>query len=271
MHMYRGFRQANMIRKERPLTNDELMSVVPSVFSEEKHESRSERYTYIPTIILLDKLRSEGFQPFFACQTKVKDEDRRGHTRHMLRLRRDSFRDTDEVPEIILLNSHDGSSSYQMIPGMFRFVCHNGLVCGETFGDIRVPHKGDVVGQVIEGAYEVLGFFGKVIESRDEMKSITLDEDEQRIYAKHALGYKYDAYVPVTPEQVLLPNRRQDDRNDLWTTYQCVQENLIKGGLIGRTAKGQRTRTRAVNGITGDVKLNNALWSLAEEMKALKK
>ncbi|MFZ4220725.1 DUF945 domain-containing protein, partial [Enterobacter ludwigii] len=48
-------------------------------------------------------------------------------------------------------------------------------------------------------------------------------------------------------------------------------ENLIKGGLPGRTAKGQRTRTRAVNGITGDVKLNNALWSLAEEMKALKK
>lgn len=108
--------------------------------------------------------------------------------------------------------------------------------CAETFGDIRVPHKGDVVGQVIEGAYEVLGFFDKVIESRDEMKSITLDEDEQRIYAKHALGYKYDAHVPVAPEQVLLPNRRQDNRNDLWTTYQRVQENLIKGGLIGRTA-----------------------------------
>lgn len=77
--------------------------------------------------------------------------------------------------------------------------------------------------------------------------------------------------MPVAPEQVLLPNRRQDNRNDLWTTYQRVQENLIKGGLIGRTAKGKLTRTRAVNGITGDVKLNNALWSLAEEMKALKK
>ncbi|ECJ2318369.1 hypothetical protein FNH64_19670 [Salmonella enterica subsp. diarizonae] len=41
------FRSANVIRKERALTNDELMRCVPSVFSGEKHESRSDRYTYI--------------------------------------------------------------------------------------------------------------------------------------------------------------------------------------------------------------------------------
>lgn len=64
------FRSANVIRKERALTNDELMRCVPSVFSGEKHESRSDRYTYIPTITLLDNLRKEGFQPFFACQTR---------------------------------------------------------------------------------------------------------------------------------------------------------------------------------------------------------
>ncbi|MDE9567420.1 DUF945 domain-containing protein, partial [Xenorhabdus bovienii] len=81
--------------------------------------------------------------------------------RHMLRLRREGEILLDDVPEIILVNSHDGSSSYQMIPGVFRFVCNNGLVCGETFGDIRVPHKGDVVGKVIEGAYSVVDMFGK--------------------------------------------------------------------------------------------------------------
>lgn len=63
-----AFRSANVIRKERALTNDELIRYVPSVFSEDKHASRSERYTYIPTITLLDNLRTEGFQPFFACQ-----------------------------------------------------------------------------------------------------------------------------------------------------------------------------------------------------------
>lgn len=52
------------IRKNSPLNNDELMRIVPSAFSAEKHDSRSERYTYIPTITLLDKLREEGFEPF---------------------------------------------------------------------------------------------------------------------------------------------------------------------------------------------------------------
>lgn len=73
------FGAANLIRRDRPLTREELFRVVLSVFSEDKHESRSERYTYIPTISLLDSLQREGFQPFFACQTRVRDPGRREH------------------------------------------------------------------------------------------------------------------------------------------------------------------------------------------------
>ncbi|MEX6067788.1 DUF932 domain-containing protein, partial [Providencia hangzhouensis] len=105
------FGTANSIRRDRPLTLEELFRTVPSVFSEEKHESRSEKYTYIPTITLLDSLQKEGFYPFFACQTRVRDDSRRDHTKHMLRLRRHDQITGSQVPEIILLNSHDGSSS----------------------------------------------------------------------------------------------------------------------------------------------------------------
>jgi hypothetical protein len=128
------FGAVNLVRRDRPLTRDELAHYVPSVFSEEKHESRSDRYTYIPTITLLDNLQREGFQPFFACQTRVRDQSKREHTKHMLRLRREGQITGKQVPEIILLNSHDGSSSYQMLPGLFRAVCQNGLICGESFG-----------------------------------------------------------------------------------------------------------------------------------------
>src|SRR3546814_6865351 len=69
----------------------------------------------------------------------------------MIRLRHASQINGREANEIILLNSHDGTSSYQMLAGMFRFVCQNGLVCGDTVADVRVPHKGDVAGHVIEG------------------------------------------------------------------------------------------------------------------------
>ena len=273
MRLASRFGAKNQIRRDRPLTNDELASVVPSVFSEEKHGSRSDRYTYIPTIQLLDSLRKEGFQPFFACQTRVRDEARKGHTKHMLRLRRENQITGSEVPEIILLNSHDGSSSYQMLPGIFRFVCSNGMVCGEDFGEVRVPHKGDVTGQVIEGAYEVLGIFDKVDEHMNIMKDIPLNRDEQDLFAQAALMYRYgedDKKIPVTPASVLMPRRTEDRQNDLWVTFQRVQENMIKGGLTGRSEKGKRTTTRAVNGIDGDVKLNRALWMIAEQFKKMK-
>ncbi len=68
----------------------------------------------------------------------------------------------EHVPEIILLNSHDGTSSYQMLPGYFRFVCQNGCVCGQSLGEVRVPHRGNVVDRVIEGAYEVVGVFDRI-------------------------------------------------------------------------------------------------------------
>jgi hypothetical protein len=64
----------------------------------------------------------------------------------MIRLRHASQINGAEANEIVLLNSHDGTSSYQMLAGMFRFVCSNGLVCGDTVADVRVPHKGDVAG-----------------------------------------------------------------------------------------------------------------------------
>nr|HBK6101711.1 DUF945 domain-containing protein [Citrobacter freundii] len=268
MKLASRFGRVNLIRRDRPLTHDELMQHTPSVFGEEKHASRSERYAYIPTITLLESLKREGFQPFFACQTRVRDQSRREHTKHMLRLRRAGQITGQQVPEIILLNSHDGSSSYQMLPGLFRSVCCNGLVCGTSLGEVRVPHKGDVVGKVIEGAYEVLGVFDRVEEKRDAMQSLLLPPPAQQALAKAALTYRFgEEHQPVTESQILSARRWQDEQNDLWSVFNRLQENLSKGGLSGRSAQGKRTHTRAVNGIDGDIRLNRALWVMAEELQ----
>lgn len=265
------YRLPSSIRQNRPLTNDELQLIVPSAFSAEKHDSRSEKYTYIPTITLLDKLRDEGFQPYYATQSRTRIADKREFTKHMLRLRRHDQIQGKEVPEIILLNSHDGSSSYKMIPGMFRQICTNGLVAWKDFGEISVPHKGDIIGQVIEGAYEVLRTFDNVESNIDMMRIIQLTESEKILLGTAALEYKYEGKkAPITPEQVIHHRRWEDNRNDLWTTFNRIQENVIKGGISGRTEKGKRTRTREVTGIDGDIKLNQALWKMAEEFAKLK-
>ncbi|WP_232440454.1 DUF932 domain-containing protein [Burkholderia ubonensis] len=218
---------APALRSDTPLSNDQIASVAPSILATEKHESRSERYTYIPTIAVLDGLRKEGFEPFFVCQTRVRDEGKREHTKHMIRLRHASQINGAEANEIILLNSHDGTSSYQMIAGMFRFVCKNGMVCGETLADIRVPHKGNIVDNVIQGANDVLDGFDLIREQKEGMQAVTLKPEEQALFAEAALSLKYepsaDVPAPITPDQLLRARRIEDRNDDLWTTFNRVQ------------------------------------------------
>jgi hypothetical protein len=262
-----------ILRSDCPLTDDQIRTVAPSIFAQHKHASCSDRYRYIATGAVLSELRKEGFQPFMVCQTRVRDEGKREHTKHMVRLRHAGQINGAEANEIILLNSHDGSSSYQMLAGMLRFVCNNGLVCGDVVADVRVPHKGDVIGQVVAGAYAVLGGFQQVGEHRDEMRSITLEKAEEQVFAQAALSLKYEDLTmpaPITPAQLLMPRRLDDDRPDLWSAYNRVQENLTQGGLQGRSATGRRHSTRAIQGIDQNVKINRSLWMLAEGMKQLK-
>jgi len=263
-----------LLRSAFPLTDDQIRAVVPSIFADAPHESRSQRYTYIPTVAVLDELRKEGFQPFMVTQTRVRNEDRREFTKHMIRLRHAGQIDArGEANEIILLNSHDGTSSYQMLAGMFRFVCSNGLVCGDTVADVRVPHKGDVTAQVVEGAYGVLSGFDNARESRELMQEINLDDGEAELFARAALTLKYDdpqKKAPVTENQILLPRRAEDCQANLWSVFNRTQENLTKGGLSGRTANGVCQKTRPVLGIDQNIKLNRALWLLADGMRQLK-
>ena len=267
-------RASPVLRSASPLSDDQIRAVVPSIFAIDKHDSRSERYTYIPTIDVLNGLRHEGFQPFMVCQTRVRDDGKREHTKHMIRLRHAGDISSAEANEIILLNSHDGSSSYQMLSGLFRFVCQNGMVCGETLGDVRVPHKGNIVQNVINGAFDVLDGFDLIREQKEGMQALTLNRDEQTAFAHAALSLRYDPTddtpPPITETQLLTSRRFEDRSDDLWTVFNKLQENLTLGGLHGRSRSGRAMSTRAVTGIDQNVKLNRALWVLADAMHRLK-
>lgn len=265
-------RGVSSIKGDSPICNEQLMAVAPSIFAQEPHSSRSARYTYIPTIDVLNGLRKEGFEPFFAAQAKSRIEGKTEFTKHMLRLRHVNDIAKTEVNEIILVNSHDGTSSYQMIAGMFRFVCTNGMVCGDTINDIRVPHKGNITDNVIDAAYTIVDDFDNANQSMETMKSIELTGDEQEIFARASLALKYEENAPIDSRKLLTPKRWQDDKDDsVWSNFNRIQENLIRGGQRGFNASGNRTTTREVKSIDTNIKLNKALWILADEMARLKR
>ena len=274
-------RTSFVIHSETPLADDQMRRAAPSIFAEGKHVSRSERYTYIPTIDVLRGLRKEGFEPFMVAQSKSRVEGKTEFTKHMIRMRHASGHDGGafaraEVNEIILINSHDGASSYQMLAGVFRFVCCNGLVVGSVSNDIRIPHKGNVRDEVIEGAFRVLDDFEAIDASTSAMKALELQPAEEQAFATAALALRFgersegQAPAPVTADQLTIACRPEDLGRSLWTSFQRVQENVVRGGLPGRTTQGRRIRTRAVGSIDSSVSLNRALWVLAEEMRRLK-
>lgn len=269
----------------RALMLDDVQRYCPSIFAASAHESRSKRYAYIPTADVLRGLLAEGWGVYSATQAKTRDESKREFTKHMIRLRHVdhmSVRQTmlgrregnADVNELIIINSHDGATAYQMLAGCFRFVCSNGLVVGTKIDEVRVRHSGNVRDEVVQGAFRMLDQFSVIEETKEGWKSLQLTAGEQNAFANAALAARFDAEdvndAPVTAEQVLQPKRFDDRDNSLWTTFNRVQENLVDGGLRTRTANGRRTRTRAVAGIDSNVKLNKALWTLAEEMKKIK-
>ena len=143
------------------LSFDEMHSLAPSIFAETPHESRSDRYAYIPTIQIVEGMMKEGFLPFSVMQARSRSESRREYTKHLIRFRHaEMLKGTPHVgqlfPEIVLINSHDGSTAYQLMSGIFRLVCTNGMITGTQYGDYKIRHQGDITGQVIDASYKVL-------------------------------------------------------------------------------------------------------------------
>ena len=126
------------------LSLESVREKAPAVFAASPHERTSPKYTFIPTERVLSGLIQAGLVPVDARQTKARRASVL-HARHVVRLRRrlETVQLKDSVPEVVFLNSHDGTSAYRFMAGIFRLVCGNGLVVQSAdFGSISVRHVG---------------------------------------------------------------------------------------------------------------------------------
>src|ERR1700730_16608300 len=136
---------------DRGLSLEAVRSRAPAVFAASAHERLSAKYTFVPSERVLAGLMSAGFLPVDARQASA----RRGsplQARHVVRLRPrfDTVQLKDSIAEVVFLNSHDGTSAYQLRMGLFRVVCTNGLIvsrgafpayCGCARGKLREPGR----------------------------------------------------------------------------------------------------------------------------------
>lgn len=256
----------------RTLTFDEVRERAPAVFAPAAHEDLSTKYTFVPSERVLSGLMNAGFVPVDARQTRTYRASP-VHAQHVVRLRRryETISLRDSVPEILFLNSHDGSSAYQLRMMLYRAICTNGLIVSRgAFPIICVAHRGNVVDEVIVGALQMSERFDRLAAQVERMEARQMLRDEQLQFAERSLALKYPdvAQSGIMPSQLLTIRRPQDVADDLYTVLNRCQENLLRGGLSRRAPSGRLTRTRRVTSIRRDVALNSQLWDLATEVLA---
>src|SRR5438105_4991597 len=257
----------------RTMSLDQIRTVAPSVFSTKPYAAMSEKYRFFATSHVVEALMHEGFAVVRAQQSCTRIEGKGDFTKHLLRFRHVSMADSavaSTVPEIVLINSHDGSSAYHLSLGLYRIICTNGLVVKSAgIEDIRVRHSGreSLIQDVIEGSYTIIHEAPTALAQVEQWQHLHLSPPEQEVLAEAALELR-DSTLEVQPRALLAPRRWEDghpDRpRDVWRTMNTVQENLLKGGVQGRNEQGQRRRLRGVKSVDGDMRINRALWVLAE-------
>ncbi len=260
------------------MSNDLIVKYASAAGATEPVDKVSSRYTFVPTLKAVDLLRDAGWFPIKAEQSGTRIQDKEGFQKHCIRFTRNEnfeMKPKDERIDLVLYNSHDLGSSFKLIASVWRLVCSNGLMVASDFANFTHRHVGFNENDFVESADKITASATLINDQMDYLKGIPLGYDEQIIYAEsaHKLVYEDLESAPIVPEQLLRQRRFDDGNNSLWTIFNRVQENIIKGGVKGKVygENGPRkVTTRAVQSLDRNIKLNQALWVLTEKMAELK-
>ncbi|TXH08925.1 MAG: DUF932 domain-containing protein [Spirochaetes bacterium] len=267
-----------VLRTGSPLADAAIMKYAPAVFAEQPHASRGPSYRYVPTIRVLEGLRDKGWGVWEASQQRSRQADRDPYTKHMLRMRRlEDFEAKaivgEGVPEVVIINGHDGSAAYSVNAGYFRFVCSNGMMVGQHLGGFKVYHIANrtTAMDVLDAAERtVTEKFPAMLADVEKFREHRLIGDQPFEFAEHALRLRYGSTTPPFLASDLLKSRRPMDEGDsVWAVLNRIQENVLNGGWATRSAMfGRQSAVRAVERVSAVQKINAGLWDFAHALVA---
>ena len=174
---------------------------------------------------------------------------------------------------ILVQNAHNGTSSVRFSIGIFRAVCANGLIVGDTLHEYRVSHRGkDFQRNIIEAIASVRHKFTD-IKAVHKMQNIELSYLERRNLAFQAVKVrlsKQDEFLDtrLLLDSILSSRRIEDQPKDLYTVFNRIQENIMRGRikylkqLEDNTFKASSLR-RIKKGSDTDIKFNSGFWNEA--------
>ena len=103
-------------------------------------------------------------------------------------------------------------------------------------------------------------------------KQIVLSEMEQKSLANAAIDLRFDTKKHlIDPHELLAVHRQEDSDSSLWTTFNRIQEAIIRGGIKGKNMEtGRNFTSKSINAIDTNFSLNKELWSTVKTLARLK-
>jgi hypothetical protein len=248
------------------ITLDQLKSQTPSVFATSPSTKMSDKYVFVPTMDILENFEREGWE-----LASAKQVGRGIHSVHELRLRNGELPKVgDTLVEAIIRNSHNGMASFRVSAGLHRLVCSNGLTVPTALAEsFNIRHSRFDLDEVKRLTESFAGKLPKIEGSVKRMMEREMTIDEKIEFVRKSVGIRFGQDKVLNELQIvglLTPNRDEDQGDDLWTTFNVVQEKYIRGGIETTSQRGRRTKLRGLENIMAVNKVNTKLWTLAEEM-----
>lgn len=259
-------------RSDSGFSLDQLASIAPSIFATAPADKVSNRYGFVPTVDVVEELNNRGLVPVFAGQTMSRNKDNRPFAKHLLRFRPQHAPTVmgQSLPEVVLMNSHDGSSGFKLWLGLFRMVCCNGLIISDSvMSQVSVSHRSNAAQIVGDRSIDFLGQIDRVEDSVRRFMDRILSDAEQSLFAERAAQIRWGDARPTGLDHtsLLLSRRFEDAGNSLWSVLNRIQENVIKGG-VNLNRASRRSSTRVLRSVGDDARINAQLWEEANALVA---
>ena len=245
------------------LSIETLREVAPSVFATGPSPKMSSKYTFVPTIEVVENFDREGWKVFSAKQVGAGS-----YAQHEIRLRNGDLPQVgDSLIEAVIRNSHNGISSFSVSSGLHRLVCSNGLTVPTSIADaISVRHMNFDLGMVREITDQFAERLPVIQRSVGKMESTFLSEGQLVDFVNKSAMIRWEkGSIPKFKlEDFLRPERDGDVGNSVWKTFNVIQEKFVRGGMKYNSKKGRVVSMRELKNFYNINKVNTGLWELAE-------
>lgn len=264
------------------MTNElDLKLAAPAVFRTKEEGAApgaSKHYKFITTLEIINDMSKLGWYVHTASQRNSKKAPET--TKHMVVFRSKEYASVGgHIPEILLINSHNRTSSFTFHIGLFRNISNTRLIVNsDTFADLNLRHMGYSFESIQNTINKITTNIPTIFDTVNQFMGINLSLDKQADFALKSFSIRYPEYVNETtgeinmskiiehlnPAELLSANRDEDKNNDLWHVFNRIQENLISGSFSKTSTETKTRQPRPIVELGSNIKINKQLWKLAE-------